>query len=131
MTNLDIFVNSEKGTKAAWKGFSSQTLYISNRLMLLNDQSEFFPEKIEDLLVIEGDILLEAVQVKNIASDLVLSHFSPQKQDSFFRRALSLRQKNEDLKAVIVSFGPVPFKNLIHCFLPTSVQWPLRVNSKY
>jgi hypothetical protein len=107
MTNLDIFVHSEKGTKAAWKGFSSQTLYIANRLMLLNDQSEFFPEKVEDLLVIKDDIPVEAVQVKNIASDLTLSHFSPRKQDSFFRRALSLRQENEDLKAVIIAFGPL------------------------
>jgi hypothetical protein len=46
----EMFVNSEKGTRAAWRGFTSQTLYIANRLMLLEDESEFFPEKVEDLL---------------------------------------------------------------------------------
>jgi hypothetical protein len=68
----ETFLDSEKGAKAAWKGFSSQTLYIANRLMLLEDESEFYPEKVEDLLIKRDGLPVESVQVKNITSDLVL-----------------------------------------------------------
>lgn len=104
---LEPFADSEKGAKAAWNGFTSQTLYIANRLMLLNDESEFSPEKVEDLLVSDNGIPLESIQVKNITADLTLSHFSPQKPDSFFRRSLALRKENEKLKISIISFGPL------------------------
>jgi hypothetical protein len=107
MTISNVFVGSEKGTKAAWKGFSSQTLYIAHRLMFLDDHSDFFPEKVEDLLVVRDNIPTEAVQVKNYSSELKLSDFSPRKPDSFFRRALSLRQENNTLKILIISFGPL------------------------
>lgn len=107
MVTPNLFVDSAKGTKAAWKGFTSQTIYIANRLMLLNDESEFYPEKIEDLLVVKDDIPTESIQVKDIADDLSLSDFSPRNPDSFFRRSLSLGEKNENLKLLVISFGPV------------------------
>lgn len=104
---MEMFNDSESGTKAAWKGFSSQTLYIANRLLCLNDDSNFYPEKVEDLLIKKNGIPIESVQVKNITANLTISHFNPQKPDSFFKRSLSLRKENIDIKLVVVSFGPL------------------------
>ena len=39
---------SDIGAQAAWKGFTSQTLYIANRLISDNDGYEFYPEDVED-----------------------------------------------------------------------------------
>lgn len=103
----NIFIKSEQGTKAAWKGFSSQTTYIAYRLMLLEDDSEFYPERIEDLMLQKGNIKTELVQVKNLSSDLSLSDFSPKESDSFFRRSLSLRDNNSSLVLRIVSYGNI------------------------
>ena len=91
---------SEKGAKAAWKGFASQTLYIAQRLMFLDDESDFFPEKVEDLLVKKDGIPIKSVQVKNITSDLTLSHFDPQSSDSFFRRSLLLKKGKQQFAVV-------------------------------
>lgn len=101
------FTKSEIGTKAAWKGFSSQTSYIAYRLMLLNDESTFYPEQAEDLMVKKNDIPQELVQVKNLMADLALSHLSPQKKDSFFRRCLSYKSENTALVLKVVSFGNI------------------------
>ncbi len=101
----EIFLDSEKGARAAWKGFASQTLYTANRLMLLKDECEFFPEKVEDLLIKRDGISIETVQVKDIDSSLTLSHLKPQDSDSFFRRSLSLRKENNDLRLSVISFG--------------------------
>ena len=105
MMKPEEFLDSEKGAKAAWKGFTSQTLYIANRLMLLEDECDFYPEKVEDLLIKRGGLPIETVQVKNINENLVLSHLNPQGSDSFFRRSLLLRKENNDLKLSIISFG--------------------------
>lgn len=105
MTNE--FTRSELGTKAAWKGFSSQTSYIAYRLMMLNDESIFYPEQSEDLMVKKNNIPQELVQVKNLTADLSLSHLSPQKSDSFFRRCLSYQSENEDLVLKVISFGNI------------------------
>ena len=40
-------LKSEIGASAAWKGFSSQTLYIAYRLISLNDKYNIYPETIE------------------------------------------------------------------------------------
>lgn len=101
------FTRSELGTKAAWKGFSSQTSYIAYRLMLLNDASAFYPEHTEDLMIKKDNIPQELVQVKNLTADLSLSHLSPQKSDSFFRRCLSYKPQNADLVLKVVSFGSI------------------------
>lgn len=100
-------LKSDIGAKAAWKGFSSQTTYIANRLMLLDDESEFFPEKIEDLMVKKDGKISELVQIKNLSNDLTLSNLSPQKEDSFFRRALNYKSESEELKLLVISFGSV------------------------
>lgn len=104
------FTKSELGTKAAWKGFSSQTSYIAYRLMLLNDAATFYPEQAEDLMVKNNNIPYELVQVKNLTADLALSHLSPQNEDSFFRRCLSYKSENTDLVLRVVSFGNIGYE---------------------
>lgn len=101
------FFKSEQGSKAAWKGFSSQTTYIAHRIMSLNDDSDFYPEQIEDLLIQKDGTPIELVQVKNLTSDLSLSSLSPNKEDSFFHRCLVYREQNPDLLLKIVSFGNI------------------------
>jgi len=107
MEKENTFIKSEVGTKAAWKGFSSQTSYIAYRLMLLKDDSTFYPERAEDLMIKKNDISQELVQVKNLKADLALSHLSPQKSDSFFRRCLSYKAENTGLTLRVVSFGNI------------------------
>ena len=42
---------SDIGAQSAWKGFSSQTLYIARRLLSDNEGYEYYPEDVEDLVV--------------------------------------------------------------------------------
>jgi hypothetical protein len=100
-------LRSEIGTKAAWKGFSSQTTYIAYRLMILKDDYEFYPERIEDLMIKNEDKIIELIQIKNLSSDLTLSSFTPKEEDSFFRRALKQKLNNENIILKIVSFGKI------------------------
>ena len=107
MDNRDDILQSEKGAEAAWRGFSTQTLYIAGRLLECDDNElEFYPEQVEDLLVKRGESISELVQVKNLTKDLSLSDLSPQKQDSFFRRCLKYKD-NEEIILKVVSFGNV------------------------
>ena len=107
MDNGDNVLQSEKGAEAAWRGFSTQTLYIAGRLLECDDNElKFYPEQVEDLLVKRGKSISELVQVKNLTKDLSLSDLSPQKQDSFFRRCLKYKD-NEEIILKVVSFGNV------------------------
>ena len=67
-----VFVKSDIGAQAAWKGFSSQTLYIAYRLVMDTQGYEYFPEDTEDLIVKYNGEVLEAVQVKNLAAALTI-----------------------------------------------------------
>ena len=98
-------IRSKSGAKAAWKGFSSQTIYIAYRLMLLGDEYDFSPESIEDLKIEKDGKIVELVQVKNLKSNLSLSDLSPQSKDSFFKHALEKRIEGENFILHIVSFG--------------------------
>lgn len=98
-------LKSEIGASAAWKGFSSQTLYIAYRLISLNDKYNIYPETIEDLMIKEENNIKELVQVKNLSTDLSLSDLSPKNDDSFFKRVL--KYKEDDIKIKIVSFGNI------------------------
>lgn len=101
-------MKSELGTRAAWKGFTSQTVYIAYRLMLLENEYDFFPEQAEDLMIKKNNKILELVQVKNLTADLALSHLSPKEKDSFFQRCLQLRCiSRKDIILNIVSFGGI------------------------
>ena len=64
-----LFVKSDIGAQAAWKGFSSQTLYIANRLLSDKGGLEYYPEDIEDLVIKKDGTVVEAVQVKNLSSN--------------------------------------------------------------
>lgn len=81
---------SDIGAQAAWKGFTSQTLYIANRLICDNDGYEFYPEDVEDLIIRNNGVVIEAVQIKNISSDLSISSLSSTKTsqngDGMFKR---------------------------------------------
>lgn len=73
------FYKSDAGAQAAWKGFSSQTLYIASRLISDEGGYEYYPEDIEDLVVKKNGAVVEAVQVKNISADLTLSSLAATK----------------------------------------------------
>lgn len=60
------FTKSDIGAQAAWKGFSSQTLYIAHRLFSDDGSYEYYPENIEDLVIKKDGIVIEAVQVKTL-----------------------------------------------------------------
>jgi len=101
------FHKSERGSQAAWKGFSSQTTYIAHRLLFLNDNSDFYPESVEDLMLKNNGVVTELVQVKNLGHDLSLSDFSLQKDDSFFRRFLAHSINNNTIILKVISFGNI------------------------
>ncbi len=98
-------LKSEIGTKAAWNGFSTQTLYIAYRLIKLNEKDDMYPENVEDLMIKQNNEVKELVQVKNLSSDLSLSDLNPQNEDSFFNRVL--RYKEKDIIIKVVSFGNI------------------------
>lgn len=100
-------LQSETGAEAAWRGFTTQTLYIAKRLLECNNNEfEFYPEKVEDLLIKKGKSVYELVQVKNLSKDLSLSDLSPQKEDSFFKRCLKYKE-NAKIILKVVSFGHI------------------------
>lgn len=90
----NLFKKSEIGAQSAWKGFSSQTLYIASRIASDTGDHEFFPEDIEDLVIKIDGIIVEAVQIKNISSDLTLSSLASTKSSrrgvGFFIRVCNL-----------------------------------------
>lgn len=107
MENESKVLQSETGAEAAWRGFSTQTLYIANRLLECDDNEfKFYPEQVEDLLIKKGKSICELVQVKNLSKDLSLSDLSPQKEDSFFKRCLRYKDSTEIILRV-VSFGNI------------------------
>ncbi|MEY8325949.1 hypothetical protein AALB47_18875 [Lachnospiraceae bacterium 54-11] len=99
-------VKSEIGSEAAWRGFSTQTLYIARRLLTAEDDEQLYPEQVEDLMIMRKGKIIELVQVKNLSDDLSLSDLSPKKNDSFFRRCLKFK-KSEKICLKIVSFGNI------------------------
>ena len=65
---------SDIGAQASWKGFTSQTLYIANRLISDNDGYEFYPEDVEDLIIrnngaaIDGATIFQRIRYITIPS---------------------------------------------------------------
>lgn len=49
--HTDSFSKSNTGAQAAWKGFSSQTIYIASRIITDEEGAEYYPENIEDLVI--------------------------------------------------------------------------------
>lgn len=102
------FSRSDVGAQAAWKGFSSQTLYIASRLILDKSGYEYYPEDIEDLVVKKDGFVIEAVQVKNVSADLTLSSLAATKTskggDGFFNRMCSLHVQNPSFHCIKVVY---------------------------
>ena len=100
------FYKSDAGAQAAWKGFSSQTLYIASRLISDEGGYEYYPEDIEDLVVKKNGAVVEAVQVKNISADITLSSLAAiktsQSGEGFFNRMCSLHKQNPSFRCIKV-----------------------------
>lgn len=78
-------VKSEIGSEAAWRGFSTQTLYIAKRLLTAEDDEQLYPEQVEDLMIMRKGKIIELVfkgkriyikkrweeKVSNIAKELM------------------------------------------------------------
>ena len=102
------FTKSDIGARAAWKGFSSQTLYIAYRLLMDENGYEYYPEDIEDLIVKKNGTVVEAVQVKNTSSNLTLSSLASTKTskggEGFFNRMCSLHAIDESFSSIKIVF---------------------------
>lgn len=106
------FNKSDIGAQSAWKGFSSQTLYIAKRLLGDEKGYEYYPEDIEDLVVKDNGRIIEAVQVKNLSGDLSLSNLALSKSsksgEGFFKRMVSIHTKDPLFSQITVAhFGPL------------------------
>ena len=105
---MNDFQKSDMGAQAAWKGFSSQTLYIASRLISDESGSEYYPEDVEDLVIKKNGIVIEAVQVKNISADLTLSSLAATKTskggEGFFNRMCSLHSQNPSFHCIKVVY---------------------------
>ena len=55
---MSIFQKSDIGAQAAWKGFSSQTLYIAFRLLSDESEYEYYPEDVEDLVIKKDGVVI-------------------------------------------------------------------------
>lgn len=102
------FYKSDAGAQAAWKGFSSQTLYIASRLISDESDYEYYPEDVEDLVIKEDGVVVEAIQVKNISADLTLSSLAATKTsrggEGFFNRMCSLHTQNPSFHCIKVVY---------------------------
>lgn len=104
------FTKSDIGAQSAWKGFSSQTLYIAHRLLSDDGAYEYYPEDLEDLVIKKDGVVIEAIQVKNIKSDLSLSSLASTQTskggEGFFNRMSSLHDSDDSFSSItIVYFG--------------------------
>lgn len=102
------FSRSDIGAQAAWKGFSSQTLYIAYRLLSDNGFYEYYPEDIEDLVIKKDGVIVEAVQVKNITSDLSLSSLASTQTskggEGFFKRMCHIHNSNNSFSNITIAY---------------------------
>ncbi|MFZ5944200.1 MAG: hypothetical protein ACOYVD_08830, partial [Bacillota bacterium] len=105
-----LFNKSDIGAQSAWKGYSSQTLYIASRIMEETAKDEYYPEHLEDLLIKRDGQIVEAVQVKNLFNPLAISDLASTKEsrsgEGFFKRTSSLRNSEPMLQTLrVVYFG--------------------------
>lgn len=102
------FKKSDMGAQAAWKGFSSQTLYIASRVICDEKNYEFYPEDIEDLVIKKDGVVVEAVQVKNVTAPLTLSSLTSadtsKSGEGFFKRMCSLHKEYSEFCCIKVVY---------------------------
>jgi len=104
------FTKSDLGAQSAWRGYSSQTLYIASRIVNDTENYTFHPEELEDLLIKKDSRIVEAVQVKDLSNPLTLSDLASTKEsnvgEGFFKRVCSLRNSEPMLQIIrVVYFG--------------------------
>lgn len=109
------FSKSDVGAQSAWKGFSSQTLYIASRLISDENNYVYYPEDVEDLVIKKDGIVVEAVQVKNISSGLTLSSLAAAKTskggEGFFNRMCSIHTQYPSFQCIrVVYFNTLGFE---------------------
>jgi hypothetical protein len=93
---------------ATYRGFRNQALYVLHRLLTDDRGTEriYRPEGAEDLAVFDSRMhIVEAVQVKDYASDLAQSHFKPKSDEGFFARLNRRRKEHPDCTTKLASFG--------------------------
>jgi hypothetical protein len=98
---------SEAGAPAAYRGYRVQALYALYRILSSGGgvSNIYHPEGKEDLGIEDSDMrLLETVQVKSYGN-LILSNLSPEKPNSFFRRALDMLKSADPPRIALVNFG--------------------------
>lgn len=99
---------NQRGAPAAYRGYRLQALYTLDRLLdaSICDNLVLQPEGKEDLDILQGDRLIEVVQVKSYDS-LTLSDLEPEEADSFFKRIVRLASEDSQLRILLVNFGTV------------------------
>ncbi len=99
------------GAEPAYRGYRLQALYAISRILGSASLQHlvFQSEGREDLAIFNEshEELIEAVQVKALSENLAISEFSPDKPDSFFRRAAELARIHPRVAITVVSFGPI------------------------
>src|SRR5690349_19005200 len=93
-----------------YRGFKSQARYVLHRLLTDPNaaQQVYRPEGAEDLAIYDSQLrLIEAVQVKDYASDLALSHLKPASDAGFFERFRVRRRDHPNCITKIASFGAI------------------------
>ena len=126
-------MRSKIGAESAWRGFMLQALYIATRISDVDENTIFFPETVEDLLVVKhagtGEESLELVQVKSVSGqNLTISRLKPSdksgkiNEDSFFGHLYEAWKRNIRADAKLIVFGGVSesLKNIEASFEPGS-----------
>lgn len=93
---------------ATYRGFRKQALYILHRLLTDVTASEriYRPEGSEDLAVFDSSMrLIEAIQVKDYSSDLVLSALKPKSEAGFFARLNRRMKEHQNCTTKLAIFG--------------------------
>ncbi|MCP4396103.1 MAG: hypothetical protein GY801_02165 [bacterium] len=91
---------------SAYRGYRLQTLYTLSRILSDSKHRSFRPKSKEDLEILDCNCnTVEIVQVKAHSDPLTLSNFSPDKEDSFFRRVAEELKAQTHINISIVSFG--------------------------
>ena len=107
------------GSENAWRGFFLQALYVCSRIASRSETTAFFPETVEDLLVVHNggtsQEQVELVQIKSLKQNaLHLSNLNPKAKDkdlkaddSFFGHVYLFWKQGFDVNAHIVVFGSI------------------------
>lgn len=106
----DEHIRNLADASPAYRGYRLQALYTLSRILKPNPRTlSFQPEGVEDLAIFADERLVEAIQIKSLASNLTLSDLvsSSHPESSFFHRMVTRIREQPDLRVTLISFGPV------------------------